>query len=335
MEKQPNVSAEPQQFTIPLKPYRKPRAFSHYLFAVAVGCLIFYSLSNDGTWFPLRRASSHAPFNTTETFYWQNTPSKPYLDYKQCYDSFQCARLELPMDYWNGTTDATVSIAVIKKPAAVPITHPQYGGAVLHNPGGPGGSGVGFLLRAGEALREIVGSPDGLQFDHISFDPRGIQYSTPGVECFDDKTYELFWAGRITEEGLYSSSDAAFGRLWSIAAAQSGTCALPPEDDSPDIKKYVNTAFVARDMLEIVERHGEWREAEAKKLLDSATSKDCDVAAVLRYVILERRRWQDLSDPTRGERVSRILGNAAWGAIPGDAATVNLIAPLLELTVPS
>ena len=75
------------------------------------------------------------------------------------------------MDYWNGTTDATISLAVIRKSAGVPVTDPRYGGAVLLNPGGPGGSGVSALLSAGDQVRKTI---DGDKyFDVMSFDPRG------------------------------------------------------------------------------------------------------------------------------------------------------------------
>ncbi|KAK4612019.1 hypothetical protein CLAFUW4_13258 [Fulvia fulva] len=52
----------------------------------------------------------------------------------------------MPMDYWNGTTNATVSLAVIRQPAKVPVTDPRYGGAVLTNPSGLGGLGVELIV---------------------------------------------------------------------------------------------------------------------------------------------------------------------------------------------
>lgn len=177
------------------------------------------------------------------------------------------------MDYWNDTTNATVSIAVIKQPAVVPVTHPKYGGVTVHNPGGPGGSGVGFLLGAAPLLRGVIDSDDsddenGKYFDHLSFDPRGIGATTPRVKCFSSFMNDLFWAIRTAEQGVFSASDAAFGRLWSMDAARWESCSLPVGEGEVDIKKYVSTASVARDMLEIVEKHGEWREKEAWRLLE-------------------------------------------------------------------
>ena len=207
--------------------------------------------------------------SNAEHFQWRDLEAKSYLDYVPCMDNeHQCARLELHMDDWNGTTDAKIGLAVIRKPAVVPITHPQYGGAILLNPGGPGGSGVGFLLRAGDLIRNSLEGyeHDEKYFDLISFDPRGVSNSQPSVQCTIDRVFDQSLDLRIAEEGTFSSSDAVFGRMWSLVKAKSGLCSLPAKE--PDVKQYVSTASVARDMLELVERHGEWREKEAKRLLD-------------------------------------------------------------------
>jgi hypothetical protein len=97
-------------------------------------------------------------------FDWDTIETKTHLGYTPCYKDLQCARLELPMDWFNQTTNATISLAVIRQPAVVPVTHPQYGGAILLNPGGPGGSGVGLVLRAGQLAQSIVdtNTTDGL-----------------------------------------------------------------------------------------------------------------------------------------------------------------------------
>ncbi|KAK4554832.1 hypothetical protein LTR86_007980 [Recurvomyces mirabilis] len=174
------------------------------------------------------------------------------------------------MDYWNGTTNATIGLAVVRKPARVPVSHSQYGGAVLLNPGGPGGSGIGLLVGGGDAIRskiDTIKAGDGKYFDLISFDPRGVGLTQPPVQCITNPALAHTWQVRLMEEGVYEASDAAIGRLWSMNEALSASCSLPLPRGVPDIREYVSTASVARDMLEITERHGQWREEEAKRLV--------------------------------------------------------------------
>ncbi|EMD00605.1 hypothetical protein BAUCODRAFT_61119 [Baudoinia panamericana UAMH 10762] len=204
---------------------------------------------------------------------WDDIPTLPYLQYTKCYDDLQCARLQLPMDWWNGTTKATISLAVIRRPAVVPITHAQYGGAVLLNPGGPGGSGVGLVLRSAKHVRDTIDAANGTEgkyFDLISFDPRGVVRTRPGIACIKNLGLDQAWQVRVMEEGVMEASDAAFGRLWSMSIARSQSCSLPLLEGWPDMRKYVTTASVARDMLEIVEKHGEWREKESRRILGLA-----------------------------------------------------------------
>ncbi|KAG9696321.1 hypothetical protein KCU95_g3505, partial [Aureobasidium melanogenum] len=173
------------------------------------------------------------------------------------------------MDYWNGTTNATVTLALVRKPAVVPVTHPKYGGAVLLNPGGPGARGVNFMLRVGEQISSLIDAPkddhEGKHFDLISYDPRGIGLSTPKLACFGGNSImEQVWTIRDWELGTINASDVAFGRMWAMSKAKGESCAVTTEE--ADIKQYATTAYVARDILEIIEKHGEWREKEATRL---------------------------------------------------------------------
>ena len=88
-----------------------------------VGLLWTYgpqSLDVEIRWtFPATGGESTA---NTSDFSWLTAPTYKHLKYAPCYPSwgeFQCARLELPLDYWNGTTNETLSLAVIRKPAVV------------------------------------------------------------------------------------------------------------------------------------------------------------------------------------------------------------------------
>ena len=268
MEKPTSEDVEVKSFSSPGRMH--PASRSKCMITAALLLLIVWTVRPDqGTSFPLEPQAAPEHSNS-EVFSWDKLTAKPYLSYLDCYDGeFQCAHLELPMDWWNGTTNATIGLAVIRKPAAVPITHPQYGGAILFNPGGPGGSGIGFLTAAAQRLRAVIDSEGGKYFDLMSFDPRGIGESVPIIQCFEDSFRDYIWSLRMAEQGVFSASDAALGRIWSMSLATGQSCSLPRANGDEDFKQYVSTASVARDMLEVVERHGEWREREAKRLLQA------------------------------------------------------------------
>ncbi|KAF7192491.1 putative hydrolase [Pseudocercospora fuligena] len=262
---------------------KKQRNASHGFIFMALLCVALVISRHD--WSILSPFWSPKSQNLSQNseFDWSTAPTTKSLEYARCYTDlgeYQCARLELPMDYWNASTDAVISLAVIRKPAAVPVTDKRYGGAILLNPGGPGGGGVDFMLRAGEKIQGLVDSADEKYFDLISFDPRGVQYSTPTMNCFQDSSIAQAWQMRIMEEGILGASDAALGRLWSMATAHGGSCSLPREDGAADIKEYMSTASVARDMVSLIEAHGEWREREAKSLLSPKCRRGGAVANV-------------------------------------------------------
>lgn len=191
-----------------------------------------------------------------------------------CYDGFECAKLKLPLDYFNGTYPGeSISLALTKLPAKVPVNDPRYGGPLLLNPGGPGGPGALINLMEGRLLQTIVDSAvdpesesqsEGFTntekyFDIIGFDPRGIGWTEPGVYCMPDEPSYWSWKLREQTEGILGSSDAALGRLWSMTHAYGAACKqIMDDEDGPNIKQYMTTASVARDMLEIVERHAEY-----------------------------------------------------------------------------
>lgn len=189
----------------------------------------------------------------------------------------------MPLD-WNAdpdTDDRTVSIAIIKLPATVAITDPTYGGAVITNPGGPGGSGIKLILRDGKSIQTILSAgPEEEQtdfedstttakhFDIISFDPRGVNNTSPHFTCFPDQIQMTDFQLESAAAGVFGSSDAAFGIQWAKMRALAADCSRRAVESG--IGEYMSTASVARDIIEIVERHGEWREKEARRLVSSS-----------------------------------------------------------------
>jgi pimeloyl-ACP methyl ester carboxylesterase len=187
------------------------------------------------------------------------------------------------LDYFNGTyPDHTVSVAIVKLPAKVPVDDPRYGGPILTNPGGPGGPGAMVAIFLAKSLQTIVDSEvnprvapeDARYFDLIGFDPRGIGWTEPAALCMPDKPSMWSWNIREENEGLVGSSDAALGRLWSMMHAFGSSCKLAEEGhDGPDIKQYMSTASVARDMLEIAEKYEQWIDSQVTRLAAQKAGK--------------------------------------------------------------
>ncbi|KAF4123019.1 Proteinase [Geosmithia morbida] len=192
------------------------------------------------------------------------------LDYHDCYDGLQCARLELPMD-WKAGGQETVSMAILRRPAKVPVTDPRYGGAILINPGGPSASGVVHTLLRGEIFQEIADASEddeqGLFFDVIGFDPRGIGYTTPKLVCFPDNLSRHHWNIQGSSSEAISSTKASFAAKLSHAESLTRACIDGAAGNNDSVAYYMNAAPFAEDMVAIVERHGEWREKTAAALL--------------------------------------------------------------------
>jgi len=198
----------------------------------------------------------------------------------------------VPLD-WSPSSQSKqrAAVALIRIPAKVPVTDPRYGGAVLINPGGPGGSGVVAAIFLGRQAQTVVDSPSdpkmsnsGKYFDIIGFDPRGINNTTPTTSCFPDDTSRILWQLLRHTEGIVSNT--TFPYVWSRIESFSEGCSKrmnDPEDYS--VGKFVNTPVVVEDMIAIVEALGEWREKSAKRELRKQPISE-------RQAIIERTKWR-------------------------------------------
>lgn len=125
----------------------------------------------------------------------------------------QCATVSVPLDHF-GSRGTVIDIAVNRFPA----TSGQSNGALLTNPGGPGGPGLSFAramsqIYAGTALAE--------DYDIIGFDPRGIGESSPAPYCVSpadgsdslgnvlDPDWSSYFAAVVPAIGTYHSMCSA------------------------------------------------------------------------------------------------------------------------------
>lgn len=202
------------------------------------------------------------------TFDWSTITPSAKLTYWPCFKQFLCARLLLPLDWLNKNTTDTVSIAMVKLPAAVPQDDPTFGGALLSNPGGPGSSGTKFLLRRGSMLQSLIDIPGQKHYEYISFDPRGVGASEPRVNCYpannmarSAKMLEVLAGGAVT------LSPASFAFQQYSAKALGKRCELT----NAKILPFVNTPSVARDMVAMVDKIAELRQEHATQHNDTQT----------------------------------------------------------------
>jgi pimeloyl-ACP methyl ester carboxylesterase len=94
--------------------------------------------------------------------------------------TFECSTLAVPIDHFNtaNARSKTFTLAPIRLRG-----RPNARTNLLLNPGGPGASGFDLIHERGEQLRTIVG--DG--FHLLSFDPRGVNNSSPAAICYPDQ----------------------------------------------------------------------------------------------------------------------------------------------------
>ncbi|KAJ5012148.1 hypothetical protein K4K57_004659 [Colletotrichum sp. SAR 10_99] len=167
---------------------------------------------------------------------------------------------------------------MIKQPANVSILDPRYGGEIFLNPGGPGVQGVTMLTgRLNDHLVNAINSedPDGKVFDLVSFDPRGVGFPTPRISCFDDPIARQLWHQLGTAYGDVSVQ--SFDLLWARARSLEKLCnAGNASSEKALFMSTVSTAFVARDLLAMVEKSGEAREQRTREAMMTLHGADKD-----------------------------------------------------------
>ena len=154
------------------------------------------------------------------------------LNWRDCgVEGFQCATMKAPLDYGN-PDDGDIKLAVSRKKATGPG---KRIGSLLVNPGGPGGSAIGYLQ--GYAA---IGYPAPVRarYDMVAIDPRGVARSEP-VECLTGKEMDAY-----TQVDQTPDDDAEVTELSAAFEKFANGC----EKRSERILPHVSTVETARDM---------------------------------------------------------------------------------------
>ncbi|KAL9624618.1 MAG: hypothetical protein Q9160_001283 [Pyrenula sp. 1 TL-2023] len=173
---------------------------------------------------------------------------------QKTHKQLQCARLSLPLDWRNESGPLKVAIAIVRFPSGLNASDPTYGGSLLTNPGGPGIPGISHIIETDGYHKILDGGKK--QFDVVSFDPRGIQFSTPAAQCFSGPPGELFWTWRGLDADRLDVSLEERRLFWIAERERLSNCA-DQRKGAPtrsDIFNFMGTKSVARDMLAIVQK---------------------------------------------------------------------------------
>lgn len=171
------------------------------------------------------------------------TPSSESLNWASCYSSYQCTRLSVPIDYSAPQGDKA-AIAIIKVPSKLQPSDPNYKGPLFFNPGGPGASGVEFMLAAGAQIAKNFG-PDFGNFDFISWDVRGVGVSTPTISFLKTPADRTAWDFTANGADVNSTSPTIqIPRLWAQSQVWGGLA----KDRDNGIMNFVTTEDAARDI---------------------------------------------------------------------------------------
>ncbi|MEW2634330.1 alpha/beta hydrolase [Streptomyces sp. NPDC048389] len=171
-------------------------------------------------------AGRAAPSAELEPYYGQE------LDWRECgVPGFECATMKAPLDYAKPDGDS-IKLAVSRIKATGPG---KRLGSLLVNPGGPGGSAVGYL----QAYAGIgYPAPVRARYDMVAVDPRGVARSEP-VECLTGPEMDTY-----TQVDQTPDDTAEAAKLEQAYKDFAAGC----EERSGKILPHVSTTEAARDM---------------------------------------------------------------------------------------
>ncbi|GKT49690.1 tripeptidyl-peptidase sed1 [Colletotrichum spaethianum] len=167
-------------------------------------------------------------------------------------EPIQCANLTVPLDYTQPELNKTLQLQLLRIPA---LRQPSRG-SILFNFGGPSVAGRPTLAASGGLFRNSTSE----YHDLVTFDPRGTGNTLP-FSCFDDEQERVSyflknpkaWGSLIIPYFWAKSSDNTPGRLWASAKLFVDKCF----ERNGEIGGLIGSAFVARDMMQIVDALGE------------------------------------------------------------------------------
>lgn len=239
---EPTAGTEPLRAPSQAQPSRARHTRALLLLTSFLACFAFVHYSWTGLLLPSYRhhCADHHHHNQSQ----RHSYDGEHISWETCGEisgrSVECSTITVPMDQFNATNSGD-------KVFTVPLIRLRGNNAtqnLLLNPGGPGGSGAEFLFRRGEQLHTIVGEG----FHLLSFDPRGINGSTPKALCYPDRETRRDLAAPPPLR-LIEDSGPGYANAHNFVRA----CA----DTMGEHGLYINTPQTAADMNSILDAVGQ------------------------------------------------------------------------------
>lgn len=144
-----------------------------------------------------------------------------------------CAKVEVPADWSNAGGDRIeLAVAFHEASVAKPL------GSVIFNPGGPGASGVSWIVNS---IDQLATKDLRDNFNMVGFDPRGVGESEPKVTCLSAKD---------TDEFLYADAGLEMGSAADIADTRARIKKFTDacvKNTGPNLA-YIDTVSAAKDL---------------------------------------------------------------------------------------
>lgn len=167
-----------------------------------------------------------------------------HISWKRCGTikghQLECSSVDVPMDQFDSvnSADKTFNIPLVR------LRGKNAHKNIVLNPGGPGASGINFIYDFGESLNAQVGEG----FHLVSFDPRGVNSSTPVASCYpDDETRKRL--SKVRTSDLIRDSPELYAWATNFARACNETLG--------EHGRYLNTPQTAADMNNILDALGQ------------------------------------------------------------------------------
>ncbi|KZT62531.1 alpha/beta-hydrolase [Calocera cornea HHB12733] len=237
------VTATKEAFPDLKKSRRRRTIIKHALLVSAAGALLGWKLLDGAVWNTDVKDASMV----------RGIPWTPCADLTE----FDCAYFSVPMDYTDPQPSEHVSLALRRWPATAPKK--DYKGTLFINPGGPGGSGTASVVNQGPLLGKILKG----RYDIMSWDPRGVNMTTPPIDCYpteydeymsEQQSYHLGLPIQARGEGGSAAEIALLKKKDTYYQSGLGSCL---KNGNAKMLASVSTAYNVRDMVRMLEALGE------------------------------------------------------------------------------